>query len=47
MSTAFSMAEILAKLEARVAHHEQQATFHQRQEAHHREQGAARAPSEA
>jgi hypothetical protein len=41
MSTAFSVAEILTKLEARIAHHEQQMAFHQEQEAHHREQGAA------
>ncbi|MFY9820298.1 MAG: hypothetical protein WAM82_02890 [Thermoanaerobaculia bacterium] len=40
MSTAFSVAEILAKLEARIAHHEQQVAFHQQQEAHHREQSA-------
>src|SRR5258705_3403093 len=40
MSTAFSVAEILVKLEARIAHHEQQVAFHQQQEAHHREQGA-------
>jgi hypothetical protein len=41
MSTAFSVAEILARLEARIAHHEQQMGFHQQQEAHHREQSAA------
>jgi hypothetical protein len=41
MSTAFSVAEILARLEARIAHHEQQVGFHQQQEAHHREQSAA------
>ena len=38
MSTAFSVAEILAKLEARIAHHEQQVAFHKQQEIHHREQ---------
>src|SRR5947199_1913184 len=43
MSTAFSVAEILAKLEARIAHHEQQMAFHKQQEAHHREQSAAHA----
>jgi hypothetical protein len=43
MSTAFSVAEILAKLEARIAHHEQQVAFHQQQEAHHREQSASHA----
>ena len=43
MSTAFSVAEILAKLEARIAHHEQQVEFHQRQEVHHREQSAGHA----
>jgi hypothetical protein len=41
MSTAFSVAEILAKLEARIAHHEQQVAFHKEREAHHREQSAA------
>jgi hypothetical protein len=41
MSTAFSVAEILAKLEARIAHHEQQVAFHKQQEVHHREQSAA------
>ena len=43
MSTALSVAEILAKLEARIAHHEQQAAFHKEQEAHHREQSAVHA----
>jgi hypothetical protein len=43
MSTAFSVAEVLAKLEARIAHHEQQVAFHQQQENHHREQSAAHA----
>jgi hypothetical protein len=43
MSTAFSVAEILAKLEARIAHHEQQVAFHKQQEVHHREQSAAHA----
>jgi hypothetical protein len=32
MSTSFSMAEILARLEARIAHHEQQVALHQQQE---------------
>src|SRR5947208_4266269 len=43
MSTAFSVAEILAKLEARIAHHEQQVAFHKEREAHHREQSSAHA----
>ena len=43
MSTALSVAEILAKLEARIAHHEQEMTFHKEREAHHREQSAAHA----
>ncbi|HEY0511230.1 MAG TPA: hypothetical protein VGH73_04965 [Thermoanaerobaculia bacterium] len=43
MSTALSVAEILAKLEARIAHHEEQVAFHQQQEVHHREQSAAHA----
>jgi hypothetical protein len=43
MSTALSVAEILAKLEARIAHHEQQVAFHQQQEVHHREQSATHA----
>ncbi len=43
MSTSLSVAEILAKLEARIAHHEQQMAFHKQQEAHHREQSAAHA----
>jgi hypothetical protein len=43
MSTAFSVAEILAKLEARIAHHEQQVAFHKEREAHHREQGSTHA----
>jgi cell pole-organizing protein PopZ len=43
MSTAFSVAEVLARLEARIAHHEQQMALHQQQEAHHREQSAAHA----
>src|SRR5215218_8709733 len=41
MSTSFSVAEILARLEARLAHHEEQVAFHQQQEVHHREQSAA------
>jgi hypothetical protein len=40
MSTALSVEEILAKLKARIAHHEQQVAFHRQQEAHHREQSA-------
>lgn len=32
MSTSLSMAEILARLEARIAHHEQQVALHQQQE---------------
>src|SRR5215218_2608839 len=43
MSTSFSVAEILARLEARLAHHEEQVAFHQQQEVHHREQSAAHA----
>jgi DNA-binding transcriptional ArsR family regulator len=40
MSTTLSVAEILAKLEARIALHRQQADFHAQQEIHHREQSA-------
>lgn len=43
MSTSLSVAEILSKLETRIAYHEQQMAFHQQQEAHHREQSAAHA----
>ena len=43
MSTSLSVAEILSKLEARIAHHEQQMAFHKQEEAHHREQSAAHA----
>ena len=43
MSTALSVAEVLAKLEARIAHHEQQVTYHKQQEVHHHEQSAAHA----
>ena len=43
MSTSFSVAEILARLEARIAHHEEQVSFHQQQEVHHREQSAVHA----
>src|SRR4051794_33972195 len=43
MSTSLSVAEILSKLEARIAHHEQQMAYHKQQEAHHREQSAAHA----
>jgi hypothetical protein len=40
MSTSFSVAEILAKLEARIDFHREQAAFHAEQEVHHREQNA-------
>jgi len=40
MSTDFSVAEVRSKLEARIAHHEKQASFHAQQEVHHREQNA-------
>ncbi|HEV8581968.1 MAG TPA: hypothetical protein VGX68_23100 [Thermoanaerobaculia bacterium] len=40
MSTALSVAEILEKLEKRLASHRQQAAFHAEQEAHHRERSA-------
>jgi hypothetical protein len=43
MSTSLSVAEILSKLEARIAHHEQQLELHKQQEAHHREQSAGHA----
>jgi hypothetical protein len=43
MSTAFSVAEVLAKLEARIAHHEQQVAFHNQQEELHRGQSTAHA----
>jgi|SRR3954467_13196268 len=43
MSTAFSVAEVLSKLEARIAHHEQQVEYHKQQEVHHREQSAVHA----
>jgi hypothetical protein len=43
MSTSLSVAEILTKLEARIAHHEQQMAYHKQQESHHREQSAAHA----
>ncbi|HEY2295080.1 MAG TPA: hypothetical protein VGM86_30630 [Thermoanaerobaculia bacterium] len=43
MSTSLSVAEILTKLETRIAHHEQQMAFHKQQEAHHRERSAAHA----
>ena len=43
MSTSLSVVEILAKLEARIAHHEQQMAFHKQQEVHHREQSAGHA----
>jgi hypothetical protein len=40
MSTTLSVAEVLSKLEARIAHHEEQAAFHAQQELHHRELNA-------
>jgi hypothetical protein len=40
MSTAFSVAEVLTRLEERIAYHRQQADFHAQQEVHHREQNA-------
>jgi hypothetical protein len=43
MSASLSVAEILAKLEARIAHHEQQVAYHKQQEVHHHEQSAAHA----
>ena len=41
MSSKLSVAEILAGLEARVAHHEERERFHAEQEAHHQEQRIA------
>jgi hypothetical protein len=38
MSTALSVAQMLANLEARIAFHRDQRTLHAEQEAHHREQ---------
>jgi hypothetical protein len=43
MSSKLSVAEILAGLEARVAHHEERERFHAAQEAHHREERTAHA----
>lgn len=40
MSAALTVQEILAKLEARVAFHEEKETFHGQREEHHREQRA-------
>jgi hypothetical protein len=40
MSTAFSVAEVLDKLEKRIAFHREQADHHAQQEIHHREQNA-------
>jgi hypothetical protein len=40
MSTAFSVAEVLDKLEKRIAFHREQADFHAQQEVHHRERSA-------
>src|SRR5262245_11089961 len=40
MSTAYSVAEVLGKLEKRIAFHREQADHHAQQEIHHREQNA-------
>jgi hypothetical protein len=40
MSTAYSVAEVLEKLEKRLAYHREQADHHTKQESHHREQSA-------
>src|SRR5512134_3071478 len=40
MSTAYSVAEVLEKLEKRLAYHREQADHHAQQEVHHREQNA-------
>lgn len=40
MSTAYSVAEVLEKLEKRIAFHREQADHHAQQEVHHREQNA-------
>jgi hypothetical protein len=40
MSTAYSVAEVLEKLEKRIAFHREQADYHAQQEIHHREQNA-------
>jgi len=40
MSTAFSVAEVLDKLEKRIVHHRERADFHAQQEVHHRERNA-------
>jgi len=40
MSTAYSVAEVLDKLEKRIAFHREQADHHAQQEVHHREQNA-------
>ena len=40
MSTAYSVAEVLEKLEKRIAFHREQADYHAQQEVHHREQNA-------
>jgi hypothetical protein len=40
MSTAYSVAEVLEKLEKRIAFHREQADHHAQQEIHHREQNA-------
>ncbi|HEX4964514.1 MAG TPA: hypothetical protein VF173_27105 [Thermoanaerobaculia bacterium] len=40
MSSELSVARVLAKLEARAAHHREQQAFHAQQEIHHREQRA-------
>jgi hypothetical protein len=43
MSSNLSVAEILANLEAKLAHHREQEAFHASQEVHHREQRAVHA----
>jgi hypothetical protein len=40
MSRSLSVVEVLAKLEARIAFHQEKAAFHAQQEVHHREQNA-------
>jgi len=40
MSTAFSVAEVLDKLEKRIAFHREKADYHAQQEIHHRERSA-------
>jgi hypothetical protein len=43
MSSKLSIAQVVAKLEARLAFHRQQEAFHAQQEVHHREQRAVHA----